>query len=103
MSAAKIRTFLLDILIIPLERKEEQKMTNNTLLNFFCRRLQVDIVDAYGSRETGGIANNNKVNPGVDVKLIDIPEMGYYANGDPPRGIFFHGLFLIFLHSRSKN
>ena len=47
----------------------------------------MDIVDAYGSRETGGIANNNKVNPGVDVKLIDIPEMGYFATGDPPRGM----------------
>jgi hypothetical protein len=59
----------------------------------------VDIVDAYGSRETGGIANNNKVNPGVDVKLIDIPEMAYYANGEPPRGTWFFGFFGVFLNS----
>ena len=58
-------------------------------LNVSYRRLQIELVDAYGSRETGGIANNGKVNPRVDVKLVDMPELGYFASGDPPRGIYF--------------
>lgn len=51
-------------------------------------------MDAYGSRETGGIANNGKINPRVDVKLLDMPELGYFANGNPPRGI----IYLLFIY-----
>lgn len=56
----------------------------------------MDVVDAYGSRETGGIANNGKVNPRVDVKLLDVPELGYFSNGNPPRGILFFFLLPFF-------
>jgi hypothetical protein len=42
--------------------------------------------DRYGARETGGIARDGRVYAGVDVRLLSVPELGYDADSDPPRG-----------------
>ena len=55
-------------------------------LQFVREQLGVELSDLYGSRETGGIARDGVVYPGVDVVLLPVPEMGYYPTGDPPRG-----------------
>lgn len=56
------------------------------VLHFARTVLRIDIVDLYGSRETGGIARDGVVYKGVDVQLRSIPELGYFADGHPPRG-----------------
>ena len=55
-------------------------------LHFVREQLGVELSDLYGSRETGGIARDGVVYPGVDVVLLPVPEMDYYPTGDPPRG-----------------
>lgn len=42
--------------------------------------------EGYGSTEVGTIAVNGAVVPGVEVILIEVPELGYYAGGLPERG-----------------
>jgi len=43
--------------------------------------------DAYGSTETGGICNEGRpIIPEVEVKLRDVPELGYLTSDRPPRG-----------------
>lgn len=66
------------------------------VLHFAKTVLRIDIVDLYGSRETGGIARDGVVYKGVDVKLLSIPELGYYSNGNPPRGEV-NCLFFVFI------
>lgn len=46
---------------------------------------QVDIVNLYGSRETGGISKDGRVYQGVEIKLLSVPEMGYYCTANPPQ------------------
>ncbi len=36
--------------------------------------------------QTGGITSCGHLQPNVDVKLIDVPEMGYFTSSDPPQG-----------------
>ena len=44
-------------------------------------------VDGYGTTETGGISSNSQISPGVQVQLIDCPEMNYFTSDLPyPRG-----------------
>ncbi|KAH3763166.1 fatty-acid-coa ligase FadD [Pelomyxa schiedti] len=59
---------------------------SNQVIEFARRWLSLYIVDLYGSRETGGISRDGVVYAGVDVQLLSHPEMGYYADGDPPQG-----------------
>ncbi|KAL6070370.1 D-alanine--D-alanyl carrier protein ligase [Balamuthia mandrillaris] len=56
------------------------------VLDFVKDKLRIDIVDLYGSRETGGITRDGIIYPGVDVRLMSVPEMGYFADGHPPQG-----------------
>ena len=42
--------------------------------------------DGFGTTECGGIASDGEILPGVDVKLIDCPELGYFTSDQPPRG-----------------
>ncbi|KNC49765.1 ACS4 protein [Thecamonas trahens ATCC 50062] len=43
--------------------------------------------DAYGTTEFPGISVNGALSPDVDVRLVDVPEMGYLASDLPfPRG-----------------
>lgn len=41
----------------------------------------VPVYDGYGTTEAGGIATDNLISPDVDVKLIDVPELGYFTTG----------------------
>ncbi|HBP22524.1 MAG TPA: hypothetical protein DEA08_32685, partial [Planctomycetes bacterium] len=52
---------------------------------FRCFRAQ-RVTEGYGSTECGTITVDDVVQPQVDVKLIDVPELGYYAEDRPPRG-----------------
>lgn len=36
--------------------------------------------------QAGGISYEDNIVANVDLKLIDVPEMGYFTNDDPPRG-----------------
>jgi len=66
------------------------------VLQFIKTVLKIDIADTYGSRETGGIAVDGKIHPGVEVRLRDLPELGYYKTASPPRGeILVHSPMLI--------
>jgi fatty acid CoA ligase FadD9 len=43
--------------------------------------------DGYGSSETGGISVDGNLLPGVEIKLKDVPELGYFSTDTPfPRG-----------------
>lgn len=44
------------------------------------------VTEGYGSTEVGTIAIDGVVQPDVDVKLVDVPELGYLSTDDPPRG-----------------
>lgn len=44
------------------------------------------VIEAYGTTECGTVTVQNVVPPDVDFKLVDVPELGYYATDDPPRG-----------------
>jgi fatty acid CoA ligase FadD9 len=44
------------------------------------------VSDGYGSTECGSITVNDRIAPGVEVKLIDAPELGYSIRDVPPRG-----------------
>ncbi len=45
-----------------------------------------DIIDLYGSRETGGITRDGVVYSAISVKLFDVPEMGYLSSSIPSQG-----------------
>lgn len=66
------------------------------VLSFVKKVLKIDLADSYGSRETGGIAVDGKIYPGVEVKLRDLPELGYMSTSMPPQGeILVHSPRLI--------
>lgn len=44
------------------------------------------VSEGYGSTEVGTITINDKVAHGVKYRLRDLPHMGYFSTGDPPRG-----------------
>lgn len=45
------------------------------------------VVNAYGTTETGGLSSNSSTRDGVELRLRDVPEMGYLTSDRPnPRG-----------------
>ena len=38
------------------------------------------------SLQAGGISYEDTISDNVDLKLMDVPEMGYFTSDDPPRG-----------------
>ena len=45
------------------------------------------IINGYGTTETGGLASNGTITAGVEVRLVDCPELGYTTADKPfPRG-----------------
>ncbi|KAH3757793.1 carboxylic acid reductase [Pelomyxa schiedti] len=48
-----------------------------------------DVHEGYGATEVGGISRNGYLLPGVEVRLQDCPEMGYFSTDTPPRGILW--------------
>jgi len=50
--------------------------------------FKCSVTDAYGTTEAGAISNNGIISLSrVDVKLADVPELGYYQTDQPyPRG-----------------
>jgi fatty acid CoA ligase FadD9 len=57
------------------------------VVEFLREGLGVHLVDAYGSTEVARVAVNGIVLPGIEYKLIDVPEAGYMAKDLPyPRG-----------------
>src|SRR3989338_4954696 len=53
------------------------------LLQFLAQLWPDKIVtDGYGASEVGGIAINEQIIPGVQVKLIDVPESGYFSSNN---------------------
>jgi fatty acid CoA ligase FadD9 len=44
------------------------------------------MIEGYGTTEVGTIAVDGVVPANVDVKLVDVPELGYFTSDEPPRG-----------------
>jgi len=59
---------------------------SEAVFEFVKRVLGVDIANTYGTRECGGITMDGVVYPGIDVRLLDVPEMGYFTTDVPSRG-----------------
>jgi fatty acid CoA ligase FadD9 len=54
---------------------------------FVAEGLGVHVIDAYGSTEVARIAVDGLVQPDVDYRLVDLPELGYTTRDRPyPRG-----------------
>lgn len=49
---------------------------SSTVIDFLRKKLGLKIVNAYGSRETGGLAHDGFVHPGVELKLLPVPDLG---------------------------
>jgi long-subunit acyl-CoA synthetase (AMP-forming) len=60
--------------------------TSEAVKRFMRLCWAVPVYDGYGTTEAGGIATDNVIGPDVDVKLIDVPELGYLTTDKPPRG-----------------
>jgi len=62
--------------------------TDTKVMNFLKQSHNGKIVvDGYGATECGGIAIEGNVLPGVEWKLLDCPELGYFTSDKPhPRG-----------------
>lgn len=52
---------------------------SDTVFEFVRDVLKIDLVNTYGARECGGITCDGVVYPGIDIKLLDVPSMGYYS------------------------
>jgi hypothetical protein len=62
-------------------------MTSPTVKDFVRRCFGKPLYDGYGTTEAGGIATDDTVSRGVDVRLEDVPDLGYTNSDKPyPRG-----------------
>ena len=60
---------------------------SRALMRFLLRCFRDQrVTEGYGSTECGTITVDDVVQPQVDVKLIDVPELGYFADDRPARG-----------------
>eukprot|EP00117_Sycon_ciliatum_P033714 scpid16589/ scgid4229/ Long chain acyl-CoA synthetase 2; Protein Botrytis resistant 1; Protein LATERAL ROOT DEVELOPMENT 2 len=60
--------------------------TGAAVLKFMRSVLVGMVVDGYGATEVGAITQDGRISSQADVKLVDVPEMGYLTSDDPPRG-----------------
>eukprot|EP00742_Colponemidia_sp_Colp-10_P007304 GILJ01007855.1.p1 GENE.GILJ01007855.1~~GILJ01007855.1.p1 ORF type:complete len:1381 (+),score=197.13 GILJ01007855.1:94-4236(+) len=60
--------------------------TSQNVLDWMQHCFDVPVWNSYGTTESGGITSNGYVIPGVEVKLVDVPELGYYQSHSPPQG-----------------
>jgi hypothetical protein len=63
----------------------------------FARKyLNLDITELYASREAGGIARDGLIYQGIEVELVSLPELGYFADGSngAPRGGKFSDILI---------
>ena len=57
------------------------------VMAFLERCFEVPIANTYGSTEMGPVTVNDRVQPWVEYKLVDVPELGYRTSDRPfPRG-----------------
>jgi long-subunit acyl-CoA synthetase (AMP-forming) len=55
--------------------------------DFMVRCFKCKVFDGYGTTEAGGISTDDALYPNVEVKLLDVPDMGYTTEDKPwPRG-----------------
>ena len=59
---------------------------SSMVVDWALKHLGLMVSTAYGTRETGGIASDGIVYPGVDIHLLPVESLGYNPNSDPPRG-----------------
>ena len=61
--------------------------TSATVKDFMRRCFKVPVYDGYGTTEAGGISTDDVISRDVDVKLEDVPDLGYLNSDKPyPRG-----------------
>jgi fatty acid CoA ligase FadD9 len=61
--------------------------TSAAVIDFLKRCFRCEVNDGYGATETGPILTDGKPQPGVEVKLLAVPELGYSPDDQPrPRG-----------------
>ncbi|CAF1615445.1 unnamed protein product [Rotaria magnacalcarata] len=48
---------------------------SSSILSFIRNMLKIDVVDMYGCRECGNISRDGVLYPGIDVKLIPVPDL----------------------------
>jgi long-chain acyl-CoA synthetase len=62
-------------------------MTSPTVKEFVRRCFGKRLYDGYGTTEAGGIATDDTISRDVDVRLEDVPDLGYLSSDKPfPRG-----------------
>lgn len=61
--------------------------TSEAVLHFLRRCFKVWVENGYGTSETSGICGSTHVRDDVEIKLEDVPDMGYFSTDKPfPRG-----------------
>ncbi|OLP95009.1 Long chain acyl-CoA synthetase 7, peroxisomal [Symbiodinium microadriaticum] len=76
----------IDVLIstgAPLQHQVQRFITSRMAADRVFGKL---VVDGYGCTETGRIASNGTVAENVEIRLLDLPELGYLTSDSPPRG-----------------
>lgn len=61
--------------------------TSLEVLDFLKTCFNVNVFDGYGISEVGPVLTDGRPVPGVEIKLVDVPSMGYlYSDSPCPRG-----------------
>jgi thioester reductase-like protein len=60
--------------------------SNSEVRSTLAKIFQVPIIDGYATTETGTIFTNHGLASGLEVKLLDIPELGYVSSNTPAQG-----------------
>ncbi len=53
--------------------------TSAAVLQFMHDTWRLPVLEGYGATEVGGIASNGKLDSRVQIRLLDVPELGYFA------------------------